>query len=281
MHNLRTDRPYTSRALTGDQPLDRDAEKYLRALRDDQMSALARALELLPSIEFAQKQTLFVELDRLNKLLIAQQTEFWGEVAKPKASRRLALSKEYADTTVALLEAPDKVSASLAGSVNHRDATIDQLLAIKQIAWLLRNTAGEASVTVSNGLNTGALSPELRLYYAKMVGGIEATWNALQLTAAGMPLPPALSDAMAATKTAYFDPEYLKLRDSQATALAAGEKPDMTPNRWSPITSGVWPRPSRSPRPDWKRPGNTAPNNMPRLCARWCCNSACSPPRSP
>jgi methyl-accepting chemotaxis protein len=238
MHNLRTDRPYTGRALNGDQPLDRDAEKYLRDLRDDQMPALARALELLPNIEFAQKQTLFAELDRLNKLLIAQQTEFWGEVAKPKASRRLALSKEYSDTTVALLETLDKVSASLASSINHQDATFDQLLAIKQIAWLLRNTAGEASVTISNGLNTGGLSPELRLYYTKMVGGIEASWNALQLTASGMQLPPALSAAMAATKTAYFDPEYLKLRDSLATALAAGEKTNMTPNQWSPITVG-------------------------------------------
>jgi len=31
-HNLRTDRPYTGRALNGEQPLDREAEKYLRDL---------------------------------------------------------------------------------------------------------------------------------------------------------------------------------------------------------------------------------------------------------
>jgi methyl-accepting chemotaxis protein len=238
MHNLRTDRPYTGRALNGEQPLDRNAEKYLRDLRDDQMPALARALDLLPTIEFAQKLTFIPELDRLNKLLIAQQTEFWGEVAKPKASRRLALSKEYSESTSALLETLDKTSASLASSINHQDAAFDQLLAIKQIAWLLRNTAGEASLTVSNGLNTGSLSPELRLYYTKMVGGTEAIWNALQLTASGMSLPPALSAAIAATKIAYFDPEYLKLRDSLATALAAGEKTNMTPNQWSPITVG-------------------------------------------
>ena len=44
---------------------------------------------------------------------------------------------------------------ALAAAVNHQDATIDQLLAIKQIAWLLRNTAGEASLIVSNGLGAG------------------------------------------------------------------------------------------------------------------------------
>jgi methyl-accepting chemotaxis protein len=238
MHNLRTDRPYTNRALNAEQPMDRDAEKYLRQLRDDQMPALARALDLLPSIAFAQKQTLVPELDRLNKLLVAEQTEFWGEVSKPKASRRLALAKEYLDSTLALLETLDKASSALAASVMHEDATFDQLLAIKQIAWLLRNTAGEASVTVSNGLNAGKLSPEQNLYYTHFVGGIDATWNALQLTAAGMQLPPALSAAIGATKAAYFDPEYLKLRDSLATQLTAGEKPNMTANQWSPITVG-------------------------------------------
>ncbi|WP_423956597.1 HAMP domain-containing protein, partial [Bradyrhizobium sp.] len=238
MHNLRTDRPYTNRALIAEQPMDSDAEKYLRQPRDDQMPALARALELLPAAEFEQKPTLLPELDRLNRLLIAQQSEFWGEVAKPKAQRRLALGKEYLDSTQALLATLDKTSAALAASVLHEDATFDQLLAIKQIAWLLRNTAGEASVTVSNGLNAGKMSPERHLYYTHFVGGVEATWNALQVTAAGMQLPPALAAAIAAIKTAYFDPDYLKLRDDLANQLAAGEKPDMTANQWSPLTVG-------------------------------------------
>jgi methyl-accepting chemotaxis protein len=238
MHNLRTDQPYTNRAMNADLPIDPDAEKYLRTLRNDLMPALTRALELLPTVAFAEQQTLVPELDRLNKLLIAQQTEVWSEVAKPKAARRLALGKEYLDSTQALLEALGKLSAVLATSVNHQDATFDQLLAIKQTAWLLRNTAGEASVTVSNGLNAGKLSSESQLYYTKSVGGIEAIWNALQLTASGMQLPPALSAAMAAIKTAYFDPEYLKLRDNLAATLAKGEKPDMTANQWSPITVG-------------------------------------------
>ena len=56
------------------------------------------------------------------------------------------------DITSALLATLDKISANLAAAVNHQDATIDQLLSIKQAAWLLRNTAGEASLLVSTGL---------------------------------------------------------------------------------------------------------------------------------
>ena len=115
---------------------------------------------------------------------------------------------------------------------------IDQLLAIKQIAWLLRNTAGEASLIISNGLAAGKVAPETRLTYIKFVGGTDAAWNALQLTASGMQLPPALASAIDATKTAYFEQSYLDLRERLLKALIAGEKPELTANQWSPITVG-------------------------------------------
>ena len=238
MHNLRTDRSTTVRLLNSDQPVDSDIDKYLRDLRDAEMPAMGNALALLPSIEFAQQQTLVPELDRLFKTLAAQQKEFWDEMSKPKASRRPTLPKEYMETTAALLGTLDKLSAMLAAAVNHQDPVIDQLLAIKQIAWLLRNTAGEASLLVSNAITAGQLPPETHLKYVKFVGGAEIAWNALELTASGMQLPPALSAVMAATKTAYFEPEYLALRDRLVTTLMAGGKPELTANQWTPITVG-------------------------------------------
>src|SRR3984893_13002954 len=94
MHNLRTDRSTTNRLLNSDQPMDSDIEKYLRNIRDTEMPAMSNALALLPSIEFTQRATLVPELDRLFKTLTAQQKEFWDEVGKPKASRRLARARD-------------------------------------------------------------------------------------------------------------------------------------------------------------------------------------------
>ena len=238
MHNLRTDRSTTDRLLKSDQPMDSDIDKYLRQLRDAEMPAMSNALGQLASIEFAQQQTLVPELDRLFKLLTAQQKEFWDEVSKPKASRRPALPKEYMETTAALLETLEKLSETLAATVNHQDAVIDQLLAIKQTAWLLRNTGGEASLMVSVALSTGRMLPETRMRYEKFLGGTEIAFSALEMAASGMQLPPALSAAIAATKTAYFEPQYLALRDRLLTTLMAGEKPELTANQWSPITVG-------------------------------------------
>ena len=238
MHNLRTDQSTTFRLLNADQPVASDIDKYLREIRDSEMPAMANALVLLPSIDFAQQNALLPEFDQLFKKLTAEQKEFWDDVAKPKASRRATLPQEYFDTTAALLKTLDKLSAALAAAVNHQDATIDQLLAIKQSAWLLRNTAGEASLMISKGLAAGRMAPESRLTYTRLLGGTEIAFTAVETAASGMQLPPALSAAIAATKTAYFEPDYLALRDRLLNTLIAGEKPELTANQWSPITVG-------------------------------------------
>jgi methyl-accepting chemotaxis protein len=238
MHNLRSDRPTTNRLLNSDQPMDNDIEKYLRSMRDAEMPAMRNALDLLGTMEFAQQQTLLPEFDRLFKVLTAEQKEFWDDMGKPKASRRPALPKEYLETTGALLDTLDRLSGVLAATVNHQDATIDQLLAIKQIAWLLRNTGGDATMLISNGFSAGRITPETRVTYTKLLGGTESAWNALQLTAGSMQLPPALSAAITATRTAYFEPQYLALRDRLVAALVAGEKAELTANQWTPLTVG-------------------------------------------
>jgi methyl-accepting chemotaxis protein len=236
MHNLRSDRPTSNRLLNSDQPVTSDIEQYLRNLREAEMPALSNATRQLASIDFPQQQTVVPELDRLFKVLTALQTEFWDAVAKPKASRRPALAKEYLDTTGTLLEMLDKLAATLAAAVSHQDAATDHLLAIKQIAWLLRNTAGDATLLITNGLTAGRVAPDARLTYTKLVGGAETAWNALELTASGGQLPATLTSAMAATKAAYFAPEYLAVRDRMVTALIAGEKPEMAASQWTPYT---------------------------------------------
>ena len=159
MHNLRTDRSTTSRLLNSDS-MDADIEKYLRSLRDAEMPAMAMALTLLTPMQFAQHDTLVPEFDRAFKTITALQKEFWEAMGQPKASRRPALNKEYVDITNVLLATLEKLSGVLAADVNHQDATIDQLLSIKQTAWLLRNTAGEASLIISTGLAAGKVAPE-------------------------------------------------------------------------------------------------------------------------
>ena len=238
MHNLRSDRASTNRTLIGDAKLDPEIERYLRAIRDAELPALRSAVEILITVEFADQTTLVPELARLTETLSRLQFESWDAMSKPMTSRRPGLAGEYMENTAALLDVLDKLSNHLAAAVNHSDPVIDQLLTIKQVSWLLRNTAGEASVLVANGLGAGRLPPDIKHTYSKLVGGIEAMWTALEAAAAGAPLPASLAEAMAAAKSAYFDPQYLALRDRLLNVLLSGEKPEMTANQWSPFTVG-------------------------------------------
>lgn len=238
MANIRADRSTSSRQLMSDLEMDKDIEKYIRGIRSELMPALARAIEILPSIDLPRRETMIADLDRLNKALLAEQAEFWTEVAKPKASRRAALVKEYLDSEDGLMAVLEKLSPVLAASVNHQDATIDQLLMIKQMAWLLRVNAGESSLIVGNALNSGKIAPEVPLAFTKWTGGTETAWSAIELAASGMQLPQALVAAMAETKSMYFDPQFLATRDGIIVAIAKGEKGTMTANQWSPYSVG-------------------------------------------
>ena len=131
------------------------------------------------------------------------------------------------ETTQGLLDDARQMSATRSPPPSTtRTPTIDQLLAIKQTAWLLRNTAGEASLIVSKGLAAGKITPEARYdLYPICRRHRAAMWNALELAASGMQLPPALAAAMAATKTAYFDPQYLALRDRLRTRWPRARRP--------------------------------------------------------
>ncbi|CCD92350.1 putative methyl-accepting chemotaxis receptor/sensory transducer [Bradyrhizobium sp. ORS 375] len=236
MNSMRSDRSTTIRVLNADQAMDADTEKFLRGARDIYVPALNRALDMLKDIEFAQAPTLIAELDRLNKTITAEHTEFWTDIVKPKAARRAGLPKEYGETFDALLALLDKISGHIAASVNHQSATVDQLLMVKQMAWLMRNTAGEASLIISNGLTAGKVSPEAVLAYNKLVGGIDTAWKAVQLATSGMDVPPALSAAMTSTEKAYFTPEYAGLRERLLAALQKGDKPELTAYQWSPFS---------------------------------------------
>ncbi len=235
MNSLRSDRSTTIRVLNADGPMDKEVQAYLHSARGIEKPALTRARLLLPGVDFPQADVLVPQLLRLIQTLFDEQAEFNTEIVKPKAQRRLALAKEYGETIKGLLEALDKTSDNLAASINTQDATVDQLLMVKQIAWLMRNTAGEASLLVGNATIAGQINAGNQLAYTKLVGGVEAAWKALQLATTGMALP-ALSNAMASVQGAYFDPQYTGLRDRLIAAAIKGEKGEITALQWSPIS---------------------------------------------
>jgi len=233
MHNLRTDRATTNQNL-GNEVVEADSVKALREYREVINPALQSLVDLVATVEFADRNTLLPALTQQFGTLKALQTESMEAMGKPKASRRPALAKEYVDATTTLLQTLEKLTTQLAAAVSHNDPVIDQLLSIKQLAWLVRDTGGQAALLLSQGLSSGRLPPEARQNYAKFFTGAEYSWNALQTVAAGTQLPASLTEAMAATKTAYFEPQYMAFSERLLNAAIAGEKLEVTSSQWRP-----------------------------------------------
>jgi methyl-accepting chemotaxis protein len=236
MHNLRADKVATIRSLNADGNPAPDYAKYMRALRDAELPAMRKAAELLSGADFIGKATLYPEFTKLMQELASLQTESWDAINKPKAERRATLAKDYATNNDAMMPVLDKISTALVAAVSHSDPVVDQLLLIKQMAWLARSNAGEASTLVSNGLSSGKLLPDWQKTYTKLLGIIEMAWTGLETAASGATLPPALTTAMAEAKKTYFDPQFLALREGLANAVANGTKPEMTATAWSPYS---------------------------------------------
>ena len=285
MHNLRTDRSTTNRLLNAESADFADIEKFLRGIHDAEMPAIRpRARDCFPSIEFAEQATLVPEFEpACSKTLTALQKESWDAMRKPKAARRATLAKEYMERHGS---AAGDARQDFRQPRRRRQPSrprIDQLLAIKQAAWLLRNTAGEASALVSTGLWPPAACRWKRSRPTpNSSGGIEAAWNGAGIGDAGMQLPPDLANAMTATKTAYFDPQYLALRDR---LLISADRRREDRHHREPVDpdhrrSASAPR-STSPSARSMRPGNSAAASIRQRELADRCNSCCSPARSP
>ena len=189
-------------------------------------------------MEFPEKAVLLPALTKQFNSLTPLQAESVAAIGQPKASRRPALAKEYADVTTTMLQTMEKLATQLGAAISHSDPVVDQLLAIKQLAWLVRDTAGQGAVMLAQGLASGRLPPEARPTYAKFMTGAEYSWKALEAVVAGTPLPASLVEAMAATKKAYFEPENRAYSERLLNAMIAGEKMDVTPEQWSPDAIG-------------------------------------------
>ena len=116
------------------------------------------------------------------------------------------------------------------------DAYIDQLLDLKQLAWLGRNAGGDASLMISNALGGIALPPDALAKYSSHVAKLDMAWAALTDLASGLPLPARFEEAVKSAKEGFLAPDYVALRLKTLTALIAGEKPAFAVNDWSKMS---------------------------------------------
>jgi len=237
LHSLRVDRASSYRDLLADKALTA-INPLVRAAREAEMPAMRAALSVMESTDFPERTTALASLGQAVTKLAALQEESAAAFLRPKADRRSGLAQEYFDAANGLLEMLDKLSSRLVAWTKLDDAFIDQLMQLKQLAWMTRNSGGDASVLVSNTLAGQPLPNDALAKYHTNVGKLEAAWTALEDVAAGLPLPVRFTEALQKAKREYFAPDYLALRTNTLNALVAGKPVEIKAADWAPMSVG-------------------------------------------
>src|SRR5258705_8498708 len=211
LHNLRSDRARSYRMLlTEEQVATRDPRLW--EARDAEIPALKGALATLETLNFSERQALAADLAQRIKKLTALHEESVAAMRQPKSARRAGLAPEIRDEISALITMVDKLSVRLDRLIKLQDPFIDQLMQIKQLAWVARDAGGDSSGMVSNSLAGQPLPPEPMLVYTANVSKNETAWATLEQMAASLSLPSAMTDAIAKAKQEYYAPDHVAMR---------------------------------------------------------------------
>jgi methyl-accepting chemotaxis protein len=197
------------------------------------MPALKAALDALPTLEFSDRLALVSSLDQSVKRLTALQAESAAAFLQPKSARRAELAPEFFKETTGLIELLDKLSAALTRSIKLEDAYIDQLMALKQLAWMARNAAGDASVIISNMLAGLKPAGDPLMLYNGHLNRVAATWMGVEDLAAGLPVPARFTTALANAKGGFLARDYEELRLTTLKGALDGSPPSTSVEQWS------------------------------------------------
>jgi methyl-accepting chemotaxis protein len=230
LHNLRLDRSTSVRSLMGD--AQNGVSQDLRGFREAEMPALKAGLSALREVDLPDAQNAVPLLERALERQAALHAESTTALSQPKAARRTGLVKEIDDEFSALMVLLDKISAQLTTAVKLDDAFVGQMMQLKQLAWLARNSAGDASVVISNTMSGMPLPADALMKYSASLSRAEGAWGTIEEFSAGLPLPARFTDAIQKGKQEFFGAEVSATRLKVLRQIVAGEKPDIKLDDW-------------------------------------------------
>ncbi len=237
MNSLRVDRSSTLRELLADRQ-STAIPGLIKSTRGAEMPALNALMPALAASDFPDRDQAIADFSARIKRLVQLQELTAPAFLQPKAARAAGLAQDYAKEADALMEALNSWGNRLVTLISLQDAYVDQLMEIKQLAWVVRNTGGEASVVVSNTLSGQPLPPDAFLTYTANVAKLDTNWAALTDIASRLSLPASFANAVEKVKKDYFGSGYPEQRTKALQALIAGQPTGFTADSWSPMSVG-------------------------------------------
>ncbi|MCM5555072.1 methyl-accepting chemotaxis protein [Pleomorphomonas sp. NRK KF1] len=230
--NLRIDRSSTVRAIKAEEGLE-GFVKQLSDARNAEMPAIEAAIATLQGADLPDGGKLAGSLRGAFDTLKALQAKTDDAFKQDKASRQASLADDYTKAATAMIDQLSSASSRIAEEVRLADGLIDRLLDIKALAWVMRNTAGDASSITANALGPiGVPENGLETYFTHMASA-QVAFATIKDMSSGVDLPPAFADAVAAADREYFSSGAIERQTKLLKTVIAGETADTDTLGWS------------------------------------------------
>ncbi len=239
MAKMRTDRNTVQRSWDREEGLTAAAKTALEGFQGAEFPALTKALSLGQDIPFERRDALMPALrDLIDRLTTLRQT-FWSGIQAPKSGRTPGIGQVYFDESVKLQGILEDVSASMFVKVKEDSPFISQMLLVKQLAWQVRKSSGEANLLLVQSLAKGQALTDLQTRWTAYQGGSQALWQVIDELVNGLQVPADFRKTLADARQALFAPDYLATQRRLIDELISGQKPEMTADAWTGDTVPV------------------------------------------
>jgi methyl-accepting chemotaxis protein len=231
LNSVRVDRSATQRSQIAERMT---MDPMIKRSRDKEMPALNALVPALAALDFPERDQAVADLGTKIKRLVELQEKTAAAIAQPKSARPAGLGDEFFKEASALMDSLDAWGTKLVKLISLQDPYVDQLMEVKQLAWVMRNAAGDMSLFVSNGLGGIAPPPDAMQSYNANGAKLDTAWATLNDIVSRLPSTPGLTAAMDKVKNDFYGSDYPALRTKALMQLIAGEPTGMTVDQWSP-----------------------------------------------
>ena len=163
--------------------------------------------------------------------LIAARRDTDAAMGLPLSGRPAGISAEWATATTDILNRLARLTATMTERMRLVDPTIAELMAVKQVGWLVRDSAGLERNLYSDGVIDKTLPVARQLAMAAWRGKIIAGWGLLRELTGRPEAPGAVVAAVQGAATDYFG-SFDKERTALYAALLSGPPSQLTLVQW-------------------------------------------------
>lgn len=219
---VRLERGPTRTTLEQAKPASEEFKAITAALREKSAVALAALLRECDATDCvgAQKE-LVSDLPRIIAKLNAVRVDADAALRVPLAARRPNIARDFNKASTDLVNRLQAVFNVLDGKVRMFDAQTAELIEIKQLSWLARDGIGLERNYLSEGINTGKLSPAAQAHIIELHTQANVTWPIVLALTRRPGVPTDVVSLVTAADQEAFG-KYEKMRSSVYQSLLDG-----------------------------------------------------------